>query len=83
MGDELEVSGLGFEAGERVKVKLNDVEVAVEASEDGSFKAELKIPTLAGGKQVLVAEAGSRKIEGWFEVKGRVSGWVGSCGAAA
>ena len=73
VGDEIEVSGLGFESGEQVKVKLSDVEVAVKAGEDGSFKVKLNVPTLAGGKHVLVAEGGSRKVEGWFEVKGRVS----------
>jgi flagellar hook assembly protein FlgD len=73
VGDEIEVSGMGFEANEQVKVKLGDVEVSVKAGENGSFKATLKVPTLAKGKQVLVAETKSRKIEGWFEMKGRVS----------
>jgi flagellar hook assembly protein FlgD len=73
VGDEIEVSGMSFEANEQVKVKLNDIEITVKAGEDGSFKATLKVPTLTGGKHVLVAEGRIRKVEGWFEVKGRVS----------
>jgi len=73
VGDEIEVSGAGFEADEQVSVKLGSEEVLVKAADDGSFTVKLKVPMLYGGKHVLSVEGSSgQKVEKQFEVKSRL-----------
>jgi len=73
IGDEIQVGGSGFKAGEQVKVKIGAEEMPVKAGDDGSLTAQLAIPTLPGGKHVLTAEGDSgQKFEGTLEVQSRL-----------
>jgi hypothetical protein len=72
VGDEIVVSGEGFNPGETVNVRLETVKISAKADDEGRFSIKLKVPTLPGGKHRLIAEGDGRKTEGTFLVEARI-----------
>jgi outer membrane protein assembly factor BamB/flagellar hook assembly protein FlgD len=74
IGSELNVSGDGFDADERIKVKFSSITKEVKADGEGKISLKLSVPTLPAGEHTLTATGESGKsASGVFEVKPRIS----------
>ncbi|MFC2072974.1 IPT/TIG domain-containing protein [Chloroflexota bacterium] len=70
VGDEVTVSGTGFQAGQPVTVRLHNENVRTQnTNNDGSFSISFNVPALAAGDYKVIASDGINTEENYFKIK--------------